>query len=257
MIWQQIHAATEAAAPGSTKDDLIKGIAAGALGLIGTLATVVVSWLKDRDISATRLRELDEASKRVAFWDAWFKALTLFEHQPKSLDWQELAKAEILSASVAIKKLFAIASVDQLTESERWRLRRQKMSSLRRGLLLYSPPRLRAWIPRTIFYIYLLAPAIFIIQYAQVSEAFRSYVPDLTTRIASLSAIPNPTAEETAIRKELQMRYDHLIYEKADRAAHTLQYVIASIVLALAFRAWSIYLERPRSNSQAPVEQHQ
>ena len=44
---------------------------AGAFGLAGTLIPVALSWSRDRDAASTRQRKIDEATKRVAFWDQW------------------------------------------------------------------------------------------------------------------------------------------------------------------------------------------
>ena len=54
-------------------DDVKKGLIAGAFGLAGTLIPVALSWSRDRDAASTRQRKIDEATKRVAFWDQWLK----------------------------------------------------------------------------------------------------------------------------------------------------------------------------------------
>jgi len=54
-------------------DDVKKGLIAGAFGLAGTLIPVVLSWSRDRDAASTRQRKIDEATKRIAFWEQWLK----------------------------------------------------------------------------------------------------------------------------------------------------------------------------------------
>src|SRR5258708_982616 len=50
-------------------DDVKTGLIAGAFGLAGTLIPVVLSWSRDRDAASTGQRKIDEATKRMAFWD--------------------------------------------------------------------------------------------------------------------------------------------------------------------------------------------
>ena len=99
MIWLHIQNA-QGGPPNSTRDDLIKGLAAGALGLIGTVVTILVGWLKDRDTSTTRLRQLDEASKRVAFWETWYKAIAPLDSGNDLDFWRARARTQMWFASV-------------------------------------------------------------------------------------------------------------------------------------------------------------
>ena len=69
-------------------DDVKKGLIAGAFGLAGTLIPVVLSWSRDRDAASTRQRKIDEATKRIAFWEQWLK----LSSQVESPDGQDCAQ---------------------------------------------------------------------------------------------------------------------------------------------------------------------
>jgi hypothetical protein len=58
----------------SLTDDLVKYILSPAIALVVGVLGVAVSWAKDLNSSARRLRQIDESTKRVEFWDAWKKA---------------------------------------------------------------------------------------------------------------------------------------------------------------------------------------
>jgi hypothetical protein len=83
----------------------IKGLATGILGLIGTFVPLAVGWLKERDISAKRSLQLDEAIKRVTFWEGWLKAIEPLDPGSEAGAWKEKARKQILNASNAVELL--------------------------------------------------------------------------------------------------------------------------------------------------------
>jgi hypothetical protein len=140
-------------------DDLIKGIVAGGLGLIGSLLPVVFNWLKDRDVRATRSRELDEAIKVVAFWQAWHVASNAIgtpidaETRSRATDQLELAGKKVDSLFEFWRPTTYLRQIDRDTFIQK----RKSLSFPQRWLLLYKPGRRVAWIPRLVLLAYIPA----------------------------------------------------------------------------------------------------
>ncbi len=128
------------------------------IGLVGTLVTVIATWAKDLNASAHRIRTLDEATKRAVFWDTWSKALAAADPQASQATLTSKVKTEVLAAAETVEKAFHVLAVQQASEAHAIQEHQRSQDSiprLRRWLLLYKPPRARAWIPRIFFYIYL------------------------------------------------------------------------------------------------------
>jgi hypothetical protein len=100
-------------------DDVVKGLVAGGLGLLGTLATVAYGWLKDRDDISKRANELEEATKVIAFWQSWFTAcnelgLTMDEQA------RDLARDQIDTASERMASLFAFWKIKPADSQQKY-----------------------------------------------------------------------------------------------------------------------------------------
>jgi hypothetical protein len=191
----------------SIRDDVIKGLVAGGLGLAGTVITAALSWIKDRDQSANRIRVIEEANKRVRFWDSWSKMITPLGAAEEAEQWRSKAKAEALDASKSVEAIFASHSVVQdLARSSDFQSRRKAIPSFRRWLLLYKPPRALAWLPRLFFYIYGVLIVVSLIEWIVSKDA-------------------NQTDNATSL-------------------------LIGSLVLCAIFRPLSVWLEKPRQQSQ-------
>jgi hypothetical protein len=53
--------------------ELAIGIATSVLGFASTLISVAVTWTKEANAEARRIRLLDRATKQIQFWDSWLK----------------------------------------------------------------------------------------------------------------------------------------------------------------------------------------
>ena len=124
--------------------DVLKGLATGLFGLLGTLLTIAVQWLKDRDRHTKRMRELEESCQRVIFWESSVRAISTLNEKPTEEICQRRASAEILHATSIVEKLF-----DKQSGAH---YRPKKVGWVRRSLLLYWPPRIIGWFPRLIYY---------------------------------------------------------------------------------------------------------
>jgi hypothetical protein len=83
----------------SLRDSLITALVSGFWVFVGTVATLVFSWLKDRDDFAKRTREIDEATKRVAFWNSWLKTLSLTKVDNNNASLKEHARQQIIAVA--------------------------------------------------------------------------------------------------------------------------------------------------------------
>lgn len=135
-------------------DDVKKGLIAGAFGLAGTLIPVVLSWSRDRDAASTRQRKIDEATKRVAFWDQWLKLSSQVEPPSGQTAAQRVQKElAMLGDIIESDSLLAHTQISRQQEKTSKFTKRVSVLPLwRRLLLLYWPERSLAWFPRFLFY---------------------------------------------------------------------------------------------------------
>jgi hypothetical protein len=214
-MWLDAQNAAQAVAQDALKDDLVKGLAGGVLGLVGTIATVVVGSLKDRDITTKRAQQLDEATKRLAFWEAWLKVVGLLDFEQEGVAWKEQAKGEILSASNAVQLLFKPLAAAKVKEGEAEAPHALSMPKWRRWLLLYWPPKgkgVRSFVPRVLFYIYAITGV--------------AYVPEMALFSSYLPAVPRPfTGRDLVV---------------------DLSVAVTSLVFAWLFRLWAVHIEEPK-----------
>jgi hypothetical protein len=137
-----------------SSDDVKKGLIAGAFGLAGTLVPVVLSWSRDRDAASTRQRKIDEATKRVAFWDQWLKLYSHVESPSGQTAAQRVQKELALLGDI-IESDSLLAHTQISRQQEKTSKFTEQVSTLpawRRLLLLYRPERSLAWFPRLLFY---------------------------------------------------------------------------------------------------------
>jgi hypothetical protein len=135
-------------------DDVQRGLVAGAFGLVGTLVPAVISWSHDRDAASARLRKLDEATKKVAFWEQWLKLSTQI-CGPDDGDCIARVRKELALLAELLENDSTLAQADMVKQRGRSTEFQEKvhaMSTWRRLLLLYKPARALAWVPRLFFF---------------------------------------------------------------------------------------------------------
>jgi hypothetical protein len=143
-------------------DDVQKGMVAGLFGLIGTLIPAALAWSRDRDVASTRARRLDEATKRITFWEQWLKLSSTADPADLTCTQRVLKELKVLGEIIESESLLAQSQVlgQQRTSSEYERLV-GSVPFWRKLLLLYKPQRALAWFPRLFFYIGLFLAAVF------------------------------------------------------------------------------------------------
>jgi hypothetical protein len=87
------------------KSGLVGNLIAGGFALVGTLATVAYGWLKDSDDISKRAKELEEATKVIAFWQNWFNAYETLGYADEKA--REIARDQMETASEKVASLFA------------------------------------------------------------------------------------------------------------------------------------------------------
>jgi hypothetical protein len=146
-------------------EDVQKGLVAGAFGLAGTLIPVTLSWSRDRDMASARLRKLEEATKRVAFWDQWYKLSTQIKN-PSDSESLETVQRELTLLRDIIEgdALLAHAQLSkQQSKTSEFTGKVQALPFWRKLLLLYRPARSLAWFPRILFYVGVVSFLIFVL----------------------------------------------------------------------------------------------
>jgi hypothetical protein len=138
-----------------------RALMAGCFAIAGTLIPILTSWTKDRDTATQRSKQLDEATKRIQFWDQWLKLSTSIGDAEGAA-----ARQRVQHELDMLCQLLAGASaqlhIEQAVVQNRTTIFQAKLNSLsfpRRVLLLYAPARSIAWLPR-IFYFFFLVLAI-------------------------------------------------------------------------------------------------
>ena len=135
-------------------DDVQKALVAGAFGLVGTLIPAAISWSHDRDAASSRTRTLEEATKRLAFWEQWLKLSSLVVVPDDPTPAQLQNELQLLREIVQRDSLLAHSQQMRLRgKSTEFQNRLGDLPFWRRLLLLYKPGRPNAWIPRLFFYV--------------------------------------------------------------------------------------------------------
>jgi hypothetical protein len=134
--------------------DVKKGLVAGAFGLLGTLLPVVLSWSRDRDAASTRQRKIDEATKRIAFWEQWLKLSCQVETPDGQACAQRVQKElAMLGDIIERDSLLAHTQSSKLQEkTSKFTEHVNVLPAWRRIFLFYKPERSLAWFPRLLFY---------------------------------------------------------------------------------------------------------
>jgi hypothetical protein len=76
----------------STGNKLVTGLVVAA---IPVTLPLIFNWFKDRNASSRRLRQLDEATKIVAFWDSWLKTIGLLGAEESGFSYKDVARREL------------------------------------------------------------------------------------------------------------------------------------------------------------------
>jgi hypothetical protein len=142
-----------------------QGLVAGVFGLVGTLVPAGLAWARDRDVTSARVRRLDEATKRVGFWDQWLKLSTQLT-EPGDLTVRDRVRRELTMLCSMIESdslvLHAAASRQQ-DQSTAYTVKIDTMPWWRKLLLLYKPERSLAYFPRFMFFLGMFTMAIVLI----------------------------------------------------------------------------------------------
>jgi hypothetical protein len=155
-------------------DDVQKGLVAGAFGLVGTLIPAAVAWSRDRDAASARIRKLDEATKKVAFWEQWLK-LSTQTCDPANLDSVARVQKELslLAEMLENDSVGAQAAmIKQRGKSTEFQQKVHSMPYWRRLLLLYKPARSLAWFPRLFFFSGLILAFVLLLTLADPTKTF-------------------------------------------------------------------------------------
>jgi hypothetical protein len=155
-------------------DDVQKGLVAGAFGLVGTLIPAAVAWSRDRDAASSRMRKLDEATKKVAFWEQWLK-LSAQTCDPANADSVARVQKELTLLAEMLENDSVQAQAAMLKQRGKSTEFQQKVHSMpywRRLLLLYKPARSLAWFPRLFFFAGLLLAFVLLITLADPAKTF-------------------------------------------------------------------------------------
>jgi hypothetical protein len=135
-------------------DDLSKILTAAIAGLAGTLIPAFVAWRHERDANAARMRKLDEAIKRVAFWDQWLRVSVQLS-SPADIERLHKIERELTALGLILEtdaELFSKKITVQRNVVAEFHHTIHALPSWRRALLLYAPERTLAWFPRILFY---------------------------------------------------------------------------------------------------------
>jgi hypothetical protein len=131
--------------------EILKTIFSGAIAVSSTLLTIGISWLRDRGANQQRAKLLEEVTKSIAFWELWLKAQQLARTTDELAEVRQTAQRELDYASQQIVGLRV-----QGFQAESTDIFRLPSSRLRRLLLLYRPRGGVGWVPRILFYSFVI-----------------------------------------------------------------------------------------------------
>ena len=146
-------------------EDVQKGITAGVFGLAGTLIPAAVEWVHAHDVHAARLRKLDEAVKRVTFWDQWLKLSIQVADPTDAASIQKIEKELAVLGHIleSDSYFFHEELTRQQNTAEEYNTKLHALRFWRRWPLLYAPARSVAWFPRILFFIGVLTLGLFVL----------------------------------------------------------------------------------------------
>jgi hypothetical protein len=154
--------------------DVQKGLIAGAFGLAGTLIPAIITWSHERDAASARNRKLDEATKKITFWEQWLKLSTQIS-DPSSSDCTNRVQKELNLLAEMLANDSEAAQSEMIRQRGKTTAFQQKVHSmpvLRRLLLLYKPARALAWFPRLFFFVGLFLALLLLITLFDPSKEF-------------------------------------------------------------------------------------
>lgn len=136
-------------------DKVVEGLIAGSFGVAGTLITAGVSWVRDRDVATQRVHQLEEAIKRLQFWDQWVKLATDLPLPMNEITLAMVQREMNLMVRILENSSHSMETALSLQRTQTTALSDmvQGLSPLRRVLLLYTPARSLAWFPRGFYYL--------------------------------------------------------------------------------------------------------
>jgi hypothetical protein len=245
MLWLQ----STITPPTAVRDDLVKGIAAGVLGLVGSLASLLFAWLKERDVLAKRAAAIETAVNRLAFWDMWLKNVVLLHADSELADRQSEAKRQLDALANEVDELYSLKRVNGKRHDliAAFDAKKARISPIGRALLLYRPARPRAWIPRAFFYGFLIVGPLqcATVVYQYLNEPSLKYFKERAGRLQG----PHMTDYERG-----QIASDNEAIRGAQKEYLQIftTVLIGTICLPLIFRKASVLLERPRSPESLP-----
>lgn len=143
--------------------------------LIPVAGAIVIAWAKDLNASARRRRALDEAIKRVEFWDSWLKATERLSQITS--DDIDRAQDEVRDASKQVERLYNRVEFTENMTEESYVEYRRKQPIFKRIFLLYRQPDTKTYFLRRIFWLnFLYCTALIPLAFRRF-ELIRSYVP--------------------------------------------------------------------------------
>jgi hypothetical protein len=137
-----------------------------AIPFLAILVPAILTWARDLDATARRIRRVDEQSKVITFWENWSRAESSIVPAEKSRDYE--AEALISSLRRTVRRELADAGrgvlrIYKLEESRsfhrfpytylQFRRYRARLPWMRRPLLLYRAPNPRSVSPKALFHV--------------------------------------------------------------------------------------------------------
>ncbi len=106
-----------------------RGLIAGAFGLAGTLIPAIITWSHERDAASARNRKLDEATKKIAFWEQWLK-LSSQICEPSNSDSAIRVQKELSLLAEMLENDSQAAQADMLRQRGKTTAFQQKVHSM-------------------------------------------------------------------------------------------------------------------------------
>jgi hypothetical protein len=147
--------------------------------VVVTALTLAFTWVKERGANARRSQLIKEATEQAAFWKQWYEAQ--------------------LAASPPDQADHLLKTVNEELDGVATQLRRglagpiKPQSTIRRALLLYKPKNTLVWLPRAVFYYFVLSVAVKTAWFFWPTVFYRQmelYIDEAAARIKSLVVPP-------------------------------------------------------------------
>ena len=166
---------------------LIAAVITSAAAVLTSLSVLLRDW----NTNGRRLRRLDEAKKRIAFWDAARKALPKGASGEEDREFSLRVAKNITQAAGEVEQF---CSPPKLSEFELGQIDREaKYSAPRRWLYLYKPVDRSSWKTRINYYVSVLA-ALFVLV---------SHTVDVRHHVQNSRATIRSTSDQVSKKAEL------------------------------------------------------